>query len=267
MTSRVHTLGHKDLTWQFVESNTNAGYEIQLGDRHYRRTFYVDAFPGYPHDEALVRNMLLTTVEPTFPLPKPFAPSVYLLSHESVSRTNGQAHHERMYNAEWNEDDESQRPWRSAIILSGKRIPPHPAMTRYLVGHEYGHVVEDWLIRTRHERESSNDLLLEYAEARGLGPSGFTIRADGGRWHRAIQEIFACDFRLLVAGVEPEFWPHPGVARPEDVPSIQAFWQRVTAERLKGVALKCQEPGFRFDDGGRVEEKVWTPPEPKVEAA
>lgn len=264
--SRVSTLTQKDVTWQFHESTTNAGYEIQLGDRLYRRTINIDAFPGYAHDEVVVRNMLLNTVEPSFPLPQPFAPRMYLLSHEVLSRTNGSMHQERLYHGKWDEEDESQRPWRSGIILSGKRIPPHPAMTRYLVGHEYGHVIEAWLIRARHEREGSNELLLEYAEARGLGPSGFTLRADGGRWHRAIQEIFACDFRILVAGVEADFWPHAGVARPEEVAAIQAYWQRVKVERLKGVALGIQETGFRFRDDGSVE--PWSvPPKAKDDAA
>src|SRR5215213_6319894 len=43
--------------------------------------------------------------------------------------------------------------------------------------------------------------------------TGQVSRASGGTWHSRPQEIFACDFRILVAGFELEFWPHPGIPR------------------------------------------------------
>ena len=49
-------------------------------------------------------------------------------------------------------------------------------------------------------------------------------RASLARQNFPEAEVFACDFRLLVCDTEPEFWPHPGVPRPEGILAIRAWW-------------------------------------------
>lgn len=203
--------------WNF-ESGAFYWLEREFG---YGSRVAVDPMPGYAHDEDLVRAMLVACQKAN-EIVVPFAPEVLLISHEVTTRTNGQTHLEWDYHEDPAPEDDTQRRWHGVILLSGKRIPPHPATTRYLVGHEYGHVVEDWIIRQRHEKPHSSDLLDEYAEMRGLPHR--EKRASGGRWHEATQEVFACDFRLLRAGIEPEFWPHPGIARPDEVPGLAEWW-------------------------------------------
>ena len=224
MTDRVQVIS--DISWSFRDHGTGAASVSPKVGTRYSASIEVDPFPGYGHHSGRVLTTL-ERVEAAFPLPEPFAPTYFLLEHEVVSRTNGQQGIEIDYN--WTppeddpKDDAHQRPWHGYVVLSGKRIPPHPAMTRYLVAHEYGHVVEDWLIRGRREPVYSRTLLNEYAELRGVDPS---ISAGGRTWHLAIQEIFACDFRVLVAKIEREFWPHPGIERPEELPKIRAWWRR-----------------------------------------
>ncbi|MGI8334376.1 hypothetical protein ACRYCC_30870 [Actinomadura scrupuli] len=46
----------------------------------------------------------------------------------------------------------------------------------------------------------------------------------GGTWYDGIHEIWACDFRILVCQVETEYWPHPGVPRPEEARGLAGWW-------------------------------------------
>lgn len=213
--------------YPYVQPETDLGGATRIG---------IDPFPAYGHDPDLVATTL-TRVNAAFPLPEPFAPIYFLLRHETLSRANGQSEIKIDYGWKPPEDDPrdaaNQRPWRGLVVLSAKRIGPHPAMTRYLVAHEYGHIVENWLLRCRRERAHSDELILEYADRRGLPPSAFTLQASGGQWHRAAQEIFANDFRLLVTGLEREFWPHPGIERPEGISEIRRWWR---AQRRRWAA-------------------------------
>src|SRR5205823_804865 len=137
-----------------------------------------------------------------------------------TSRTNGATHVEVDYDGP--QDAKGNYTGRiGSIYLSAKRIPIHPAMTRYLVAHEYGHVVEEWLNERLGNKLHDDTLIGFYRQLRSLDKP----RAYGaGEWHRTPGEVFANDFRVLVCGVEPEFWPHPGIERPETSYTIRGWW-------------------------------------------
>lgn len=176
----------------------------------------VDPFPGYAHDRALVEECF-EAVQRAFPIAHP--PMVYLLDREPPARTNGWAEPD----SEYDRDAERWHPSPGRIVLAGKRIPLHPAMTRYLVAHEYGHHVEWELAWRRTKPEIEYDALrAEYLDLRGLDPDH--LHATGGTWHKSVVDVFADDFRVLVARAEREFWPHPGIARPETCPAVLEWW-------------------------------------------
>ncbi len=122
------------------------------------------------------------------------------------------------------------------IVMSGKRQPPHPAMTRYLVAHEYGHNVEWMLERVRDSKTlHSGEVVAEYAKLRGL-PDDALHHGSGGRWHDSATEIFACDFRILVGQTETEHWPHPGIPHPVDVDADLAAWWAQSLDEMSKYA-------------------------------
>ena len=156
----------------------------------------VDPFPGYAHDEQLVAEFLKKAID-AFPVGG-HPVQCFCLKYETVSRTNGTASYFYVKDGEY-------APY---IVLSGKRIPPMQSMTRYLAAHEYGHVVDEWICR---QMECDKDWPVtkfdkEYAEVRGVFPES---AYGGGNWHKNIGEIIANDFRILMCGVEVDFWPHP----------------------------------------------------------
>lgn len=173
-----------------------------------------DPFPAYAHD----REVVLDTVELVQAIAPPiWDVDVFIANREGVGRTNAFAScNEGSYvNGEWD------KTVRGKIVLNAKRIQPHPAMTRHLVGHEYGHNVQWMLTRMRGAKHAHDWALMEeYAALRGAGVHAGT----GGTWHASVQEVFACDFRMLVCDLEHEYWPHPGIDRPEDVSGLAHWW-------------------------------------------
>jgi hypothetical protein len=216
---RVILLDRDDLHWSFRE--TPPVYKTRKRDSGYVREIAVDPTPAYAHDPALV-TALATQVEDQFPVA--CLPDYYLLSHEEVSRTNGHATKDSVYTRNATGTFEATGI-QSHIVLGAKRIPIHPAMTRYLVTHEYGHVVQYAIEHQRGEKEEdgATPLEREYAALRGLDLS---LSYGPGTWHRRVEELFANDFRILVAHMEREFWPHPGFPRPEELPAVRAFWRK-----------------------------------------
>jgi hypothetical protein len=208
MSDRVVELTAEDLDWSFRDSRPR----LRTGRGS---SYEVDPFPAYPHDLDLVRATL-EQVERAVSIEH--KPTLYVFHFEPIARTNGWA--ERGY-GRYDREAERHTLAPGQIVLAGKRIPPHPAMTRYLVAHEYGHHV-DYTICDRRGLEVDG-LDEEYAKLRRL-PAAYD-RYGGGRWHSNVGELIANDFRILVAGVEPEFWPHPGYARPEAVDGLADWWK------------------------------------------
>lgn len=182
-----------------------------------------DPFPAYAHDLAEVRQTAAAVQEKFRPL---WDVDLYIADREEVARSNAHSNatQEGHYaGEEWVRDEPV-----GLILLSGKRTPPHPATTRYLVAHEYGHNVQYMLNHARDDDLYGEALLREYAQVRGL-PETSLHHGTGGRWHDSVREVFACDFRILVCGVEAEFWPHPGVPRPEEVAGLGRWWDEARA--------------------------------------
>lgn len=126
------------------------------------------------------------------------------------------------------------------IVFSGKRIPPHPALTRYLVGHEYGHQGERMINVARGGEQSARYAFMgAYAQVRGLDADS-VHDGSGGRWHDSAIEVLACDFRILACDVETDFWPHPRVPRPEEVDGLAGWWKEAIADVV--AATKSTEP-------------------------
>jgi hypothetical protein len=185
----------------------------------YARQVKVDPTPAYAHDGRLARHEL-DGLQQVAPLPLPIA--IWLLDQETDGRTNGTYYDDFAYGTE---PVDGSYPPVGIIVLAGKRIPIHPAMTRYLVSHEYGHGVMYHLARVRGLK--SHELLVDYRDR--CRPT--TSHDYGcGKWHANVGELFANDFRILVARREEEFWPHDGFARPETVPAIVAYWQDACRE-------------------------------------
>lgn len=187
MTDRIVEL--PDLEWGFGSKPA-----VRPGGWH----TYVDPFPCYAHDVELVRETLEGVESHVDVLCKP---TIYVLHHETEERTNGWATTRTPYPR-----DESV-PWNGIIVLAGKRIPPHPAMTRYLTAHEYGHHAEYEALRRRGLEPHARDVEDEYRKLRGM-PDARPAYYGGRTWHLTASEVIANDFRVLVCGVESEFWPH-----------------------------------------------------------
>lgn len=179
----------------------------------------IDPFPGYPHDPDLVRAMA-HKVSQAFPIGADV--TFYVAARESTRRGNGWTELQWLYG----DVPDGDCPFSAHIVLSGKRMPPHPAVTRYLVAHEYGHAVAHWLDHALGLDMNTNEVVKVYAKLRGLDPEPPSY--GGGTWHLQPGEVIADDFRILVAGVETDFWPHPGVTRPEHVPDLADWWAQQT---------------------------------------
>jgi hypothetical protein len=96
-------------------------------------------------------------------------------------------------------------------------------MTRYILAHEYGHHVQFYMDFMK------GDVLPEYQAMRGG-----SIKYAARQWHQNVGELFANDFRILVAGIEMDFWPHPGFDHPHKNKDVQRWWADAVQE-IEGV--------------------------------
>lgn len=220
--NRVHRVGPEQIEWPF----RGDPFFKTSGPNTHSRAHPIDPFPCYAHDRDLVIETA-ARIETLFPLEHPV--DYFLTEYEELGRTNGFADKVDLYDTalgRW-------KHWEPTITLIGKRIPPHPSMTRYLVAHEYGHVAK-WHVEKIRKIDSNKpitDLDAEYMQLR----VGSHKEYGGGRWHGNVGELFANDFRILVCGLEEEFWPHPGFLRPEQVPEVCFFWEKVVAEERRAA--------------------------------
>ena len=224
MSLQVIPINDSDLSWGFTD--TMPSFSVKSG--RYGRREKVDPFPCYAHDLTLVQSEAERTAS-LFPVP--FAVQVYVSSFEMEGRTNAHAYTEFDYDYDGKKVN-GEYPVSSAvgvIVISGKRIPIMPAMTRYLVSHEYGHLVEEAL------KKAKRLDIEEYAKMRGCEPRG--AEHYGGRtWHKAFGEIFANDFRIIVCNREPEFWPHP-VPHPNSDKTLIEWWIAQAEQPLTKLSI------------------------------
>jgi hypothetical protein len=209
-----------DVVWPFEQSGSP--YVVVGRPRGSRTT--VDPFPAYPHDaEQIGRYLDLAGGE--FPVGWPL--SAYVLHQETTARTNGWAQ-PGDYDYSGEKDARGHYPRTPCVVFPAKRIPPHPAMTRYVAVHEYGHIVEAWIVYCRTSvsekfEDKERELTQEYAALRGFTEGD--VPYGGGNWHKTLGEVFANDFRILICGVEAEYWPHPGIPRPNEIPGLKKWWR------------------------------------------
>jgi hypothetical protein len=215
MNAKVLKISADELLWNFEDSIPVAF----VPDGSYKRSIKLDPFPGYGHDAELVDQELQRIVAA---LDIEHDVTVCVLPNEAISRTNGWCNIGYDYSSP---EVNGQKPWSATICLSAKRIPIHPAMTRYLVSHEYGHAVREYVSWKRGDKDHFK-LYADYAALRGMVTAN---NYGGGTWHARTEELFANDFRILVGQREFEFWPHPGFERPENLPAIVQFWDDVKA--------------------------------------
>lgn len=196
-----------------------------------------DPFPAYAHQRTIIDDAVRHVLGCWTPA---WDVDLYNTNREEVARSNGHSALVRtgQYEPCTEEHDDGlcgktvyvKNPISGMIVLSGKRIPPIPPMTRYLVAHEYGHNVE-WMINAARGAENPDDetLMGDYVKVRGLDESALH-HGSGGRWHDSAAEIFACDFRIIVCGVLEDSWPHPGTQRPEVRLGLERWWADVKTE-------------------------------------
>jgi hypothetical protein len=211
---RVKLVGDNELQFDFDDAGPR--FSLKNALLRHPHTVRVDPFPCYSHNYGIVLEEAIK-IERAFPLGS--KPYYFILPYETTGRVNGWCTLETV--------DYEKKTYVDVIVLSGKRIPLHPAMTRYLVAHEYGHAVDHFICKRKGYKDyGTTEFDKEYAKMRGIE----CVDTYGARkWHSNIGEIIANDFRICVGGVERDFWPHD-VAHPDTLPKVHLFWSDLMLE-------------------------------------
>lgn len=219
LNERIKFISRDNIYWDW--DNNRPYYYMKTPNSKYGGVYSVfDPFPCYIHDKDLVLKEV-SRIESLFPIG--FDTFWFILPYEEVSRTNGQASHNIVqYKTETQRDT-----WEGVIELYGKRICIHPAMTRYLISHEYGHIVDDWICNSKEIDYSGMDE--EYAKMRNIE---LNTSYGGLKWHTNIGEIIANDFRICIGNTESEFWPHE-VKHPLECQNVIDFWKEMKEKYSK----------------------------------
>lgn len=182
------------------------------------RDLDVDPFPCYQHDRFAANDHLQHVVKC---LPLEMDVTVNLLSYDTPHRVNALAEM-----VESTATAGAPSPWHGSVVMMGKRTPIHTAVTKYLVAHEYGHLVQRAIEIKAGLKPYAFAAI--YAKLRGLEQQ--TSEYGGGTWHLDPGELFANDFRLLVCRSEVSFWPHLDIPRPETLPQLALYWEGVARD-------------------------------------
>lgn len=227
---RVAVLGSDDL--RFGYDNKPPYWKARpVLDTNYPRGDEVDPWgPAYTHDERLVARLLAECAKAA-PLIDA-AVTVYIAPWEGLARTNGWSCYDHPSRRDGDHISwwrgPGLNPWEGMIALSGKRIEIHPAVTRYLVAHEYGHLVDVALAQMRWPGEGNafGKLHDEYRRLRRLDR---VSHYGAGTHHLDVGEVLANDFRTIAVGRERDFWAHP-VTPGWKLKRVVAWWDRALAE-------------------------------------
>jgi hypothetical protein len=197
-----------------------------------RHTVKLDPFPGYCHNHLTAKATIIDCV-------KAFPPqtnlTTWLSRWDDLSRYNGFLYRDSF---KYNENNEPLT-YHTHIFLTGKKTPIHPVSTRALIAHEYGHAVAYWLeLKTQRPVEQIYD---EYVDV-VLGNNCTNDREleHAGRilpWHRRIQEIFADDFRVFLAGIDTDFYPHYNIYMDNDMIERRKYWWKEQLQIIQSAPI------------------------------
>lgn len=210
-----------DLTWDFDDKLPY--FKVPNVSRSWPDSIKVDPFPCGKHNVEIAKP-LIERIESIFPT-KAILKWVFIPC-ETAGRTNAWA----SYTGLWKEELKKEHKIECIITLSGKRPIVHPHMTKYLVAHEYGHIVDYWISACMKEEkgENCNDENLFrklYSEVRGVPDNDSDY--GGGRWVNNIKEIIADDFRIVLGQTDTDFYLHNSCEHPMMCPNIIEFWHEM----------------------------------------
>lgn len=225
--NEIKILNESDLSWSFEEPLPYM-YLRTTNNNTYHVKF--DPFPCYQHNTELITKEI-RRVESIFPMKNPV--TWIILPREGVCRTNGwHTAYDFFYDDVVKDRLEKEgAECESIIAFFAKRIPIMPAMTRYLVAHEYSHAIEQYVYRKLGYKDSGPFRKFYAEEIRKIPNNpGY----GGGKWASNIGEIFANDARILVFGAEEEFWPHE-VEHPNSpkLKKLRKWWKEIRDSVVK----------------------------------
>lgn len=238
---QVVSLGFEEIKWGYGEEPMMEPRCFFGRGRGY--SFKIDPAPVYGHDLGQIEE-LLEACHADAPLCNPVTVNVLRVSDKRGS--NGWAQQNWSYHDCHTPDDcqcdvelpdgkTRRRNWDGVIALSGRTTEIHPAIARYVVPHEYGHIAEDALALIRHDDGSADPgdaLLSEWAKVRRIPQEFFELPYGTTTHHLIPREVFANDFRFAL-GYETEWWPHDEVVPPlgaRGTKRAQTWWEEALAQ-------------------------------------